>query len=385
VKSKWLPDPMCYGEKRLFCLDLLRGIDMFYLSVLVPFLRPLFKVLGVPPEIGNFIYDHPWYGFSLYDIIMPLFIFMSGAAVPLAMKRHLESDGRAGWAYHRHVWGRVALLWVLGMCVQGNLLTLEPLDISPYNNTLQTIAVGYLAASYILLIPARWVQMLIPAVLLVVYGIWVHVGGDYTPKGNATVPVEHAILKIILPEASRKAVNSTANGYTWFLPSMIFPVIALAGAQATCLLRSGLNAWRKAGILAGAGAASLVTGLILSALGVATVKHIFTVSFTLQAIGWSMLALAALYVLTDVWKCRRGTGLLLLFGQFALTAYLAEGLFRPICMAFSRQVLGGVSRWVPAGWGDVVVAAGYCVVVVGVLIVRRQLREKATLEATLGK
>jgi len=376
--SSLFPDPAKYGEKRLFCLDLLRGIDMLYLTVLVPFMRPLFKVLGVPDAVCDFCYDHPWYGFSLYDIIMPLFIFMSGAAVPLALGHRLTADGKVGWAFHRHVWSRVALLWILGMCVQGNLVALKALETSPYNNTLQTIAVGYVATAYILLIRPRWIQFVIPFVLLAVYGFWIHLGGDYTQAGNATVPVEKAILGAILPKGSWFAVHSTDNGYTWFLPSLIFPVIALAGAHSTSLLRSGLGVWRKAGLLGVAGACALVSGLVLSALGVRTVKHIFTVSFTLQAIGWSMLALALLYVLTDIWKLRRGTGLFLLFGQYALTAYMCETFFRENCRGLSTRLFSGVASHVPSGWGDVVIAAGFGLIIITILVIRRKLRERAS-------
>ena len=41
---------------------------------------------------------------------MPLFIFICGAAVPLALPRRLDAGGRPGLAYWRHVLGRVALL-----------------------------------------------------------------------------------------------------------------------------------------------------------------------------------------------------------------------------------------------------------------------------------
>ena len=37
--GKWFPDPASYAPSRLFCLDVLRGLDMFYLAVLAPFLN----------------------------------------------------------------------------------------------------------------------------------------------------------------------------------------------------------------------------------------------------------------------------------------------------------------------------------------------------------
>ena len=69
-----------------------------------------------------------------------------------ALAKRLEADGSAGWRYWRHVLGRVALLWVLGMVAQGELLSFDLHRISFFNNTLQTIACGYLIAAAVALI-----------------------------------------------------------------------------------------------------------------------------------------------------------------------------------------------------------------------------------------
>ena len=78
---KLLPDPAEYPASRLFCLDVLRGIDMLYLSVVAIILSPLLRTLGVSEPVRMFFTGHPWGGFTLYDLIMPLFIFMAGAAL----------------------------------------------------------------------------------------------------------------------------------------------------------------------------------------------------------------------------------------------------------------------------------------------------------------
>lgn len=299
-KNTWIPIPSDYPPNRLFCLDLLRGLDMFYLAVVSAILGPLFQALKLDPSWKMFFCSHPWEGFTLYDLIMPLFIFMCGAAVPFALGRRMI-DGRPAPGYWKHVWSRFALLWVLGMLAQGQLATLDVHQISPYN-----------------------------------------------------------------------------NGYTWFLPSLMFPVITLAGSFSTeLLIRKDFGVWKRAGGLALLGLSSLAVGWVLALAGVKMVKHIFTVSFTLQAIGWSELSLAALFVLTDIWKIRKGTGLLLLFGQFALTAYLAEAVFRKACYAVSDRVFIGLQNLVPTLYAPVVAAVGYGIVVVAVVMIRRQLALQA--------
>ena len=359
----------CKG--RLFSLDLLRGLDMFYLACGGVLLPPLLAKLGAPPSYSRFLLHHPWYGFTLYDLIMPLFIFMCGAAVPFALGRRLV-DGSPGPGYWRHVWGRVALLWVLGMLAQGGLATLDIHQIGFYTNTLQTIAVGYLAAAILLPVRSWSVKVLVPLALVVAYGLIVHVGGDYTKDGNISQKIDLAVWGAVMPADNTELANIRNHGYSWLLPSMMFPVIALAGCYSTQILRSGrLGEWGRAACLAAFGALSLAAGWGLYFAGVKMVKHIFTVSFTLQAIGWSILALALLFVVTDIWKLRRGLGLFILFGQFSLTAYLCKTVFRETVKVASDRLFIGFEQFFPKDWTPVVKAVGFCAVITLVLLARR--------------
>jgi len=373
MNVRLFPAPSEYPENRLFSLDLLRGLDMFYLVVVSVVLDPLLGACGAPSSWHRFFCEHPWEGFTLYDLIMPLFIFMCGAAVPFALGRRMK-EGRPTAGYFGHVWGRSLLLWILGMLAQGRLATLDVHQMSPYNNTLQTIAVGYLSAAFVMTIQSWRVRLAIPLALLVTYGLIVHYGGDYTKEGNVTLPLELKVLNAILPADNTETQHIVSEGYTWFLPSMMFPVMTLAGSFSTEMLRrNDVSQWRRASVLAVVGVASLAVGWLLSSAGVKMVKHIFTVSFTLQAIGWSILFLATLYVVGDILKIRRGTGVLLLFGQFALTAYLCEAVFGKACLAVSDRLLCGVQKLVPAEFGPVVSAIGFSAVIVAVLVVRRRL------------
>ena len=71
---------------------------------------------------------------------------------------------------------------------------------------------------------------------------------------------------------------------------------------------------------------------------------------------------------------RKGTGLLLLFGQTALAAYLCESLFRGACFAVSERLFSGVKAHLPTAWGEVAIAVGYALTVVAVLFVWRGFR-----------
>ena len=326
-------------SERLYSLDLLRGLDMFLLVVIGPFFSALNKTVSLPPAVmGQF--HHNWGGFTLWDIIMPLFIFMCGAAVPFALRRRLV-DGHAGWTYWRHVLVRVALLWVLGMVSQGRLLSMDALLINPFNNTLQAIAAGYLVAAAVQCIPAARVRLATPVVLALGYSAALHFLGDYTVDGNAATRFEYWILPRITPDGSQ-ALALADPGYSWWATIPMFGVMTLCGSMATEMLTADEPPMRRLAKLSATGAALLAVGWALTPW-IPAIKHIFTLTFTAQAMGWCMLLLAALYLVTDILKMRRGLWIFILFGQTSLMAYMCHE-FKPVLHAFAKMFTPGVQH-----------------------------------------
>ena len=369
----YLPDPKEYPENRLFALDLLRGLDMFYL-VSLGFLYAFFQAMG-REDLKIFFATHQWGGFTLCDLIMPLFIFMCGAALPLAMTRRLDANGKPTMAFHTHVWGRFLMLWVFGMLAQGNLTSLDINKIHIYSNTLQAIAVGYVVAAYVLIVKSRLFHIAVMIALAAFYGFYIHFSGDYSCTGNATKPVELWVLGHLLPAGSEILKNAPEAKYTWFLPSVMMPVITLCGAFSTeILLSKNWSTWKRAAILFTCGAVSVAIGFGLKALGVPMIKHFFTVSFTFAAIGYSMLLLAALYVLADIWKLRRGTGLLLLFGQCALSAYFCKAIFFAPVRSLSERLFSGFIQFVPTAYSDSVIEVGFILLTTVLIALYRRAR-----------
>lgn len=362
---------------RLFSLDALRGLDMLFLCVVQPIIMVTAYGFGfADTQAHPFMrtFDHHWGGFTAYDLIMPLFIFMCGAAVPFALPRRLNAEGRPTVAFWRHVLSRVALLWVLGMVSQGRLLEFDITRLSPFNNTLQTIACGYLIAAIALLIRRRWLQIALPFVLAAAYGLALAVDGDYSPDGNLAIRFESWFVHLVMP-AGNRAFEIADPHYTWWFTIPMFGAMTLCGMNATLLLRSNRTPWRKAATLGALGAALEIGGLLLESLGVPCIKHIFTVSFTAQAMGVSMLLLAALYVITDIWRFRRGWWIVTLYGQCALAAYLLGDIFRGIPDAASKAILGGLSRRIGGPWGGIVIQLGLAAALTFALAVWREFRK----------
>ena len=323
---------------------------MFLLTVIGPLVTAYDKVSPLSPAmLAQF--DHAWGGFTLWDVIMPLFIFMCGAAVPLALPKWME-DGRAGWKYWRHVLSRVALLWVLGMVSQGRLLSCDVNQFCYFTNTLQAIAVGYLVAAAVWLVPNIWLRRAVPVSLAALYAVLLHFGGDYSCAGNLAMKVDMFFVNILQPVAGHDT-----SSYTWYLTSMMFAAMTLCGAESTAILIGGGSARRKFLSLFALALSLLAVGWALVP-AIPMIKHIYTFTFTAQAMGWSCLAYALLYLVTDALHQRRGLFVFELFGQTALMCYMVGDVFPDVLFAFSRRVTAGfAARFMPS-------AAPLCEVVV---------------------
>jgi len=359
---------------RLFSLDALRGLDMIFLCVGQPLVVAIATALGrADPTAHPFMrqFHHYWGGFTAYDLIMPLFIFMCGAAVPFALTKRMTPEGRPTPAFWKHVLGRVVLLWIVGMVSQGRLLSCDPGQFVYFSNTLQSIAVGYLVAALVLLIPNRKIRIAVPFALATAYGLLLHFGGGYSVQGNLAMKVDMFFVNLLQP-----CGHDTAS-YTWYLTSLMFGAMTLCGMESAEILRSGLSPWRKVGVLAALGGALIAVGLLLEAAGVACIKHIFTVSFTAQAMGVCVLLLAALYAINDIWKFRRGWGVVILYGQCALASYVLGEIFRSVPRAASVAVFGGLAKRVGAPWDGVVIQLGLAAALTFFLHLWRKYRHEA--------
>ena len=356
-------------KERLYSLDLLRGLDMMLLVVVGPLVKAMDKAWGLPASVmGQF--KHGWECFTLWDIIMPLFIFMCGAAIPFALGRRIQ-DGKAGRSFWFHVLGRVAMLWLLGMLIQGKLLSLNWHQMSPYSNTLQSIAAGYFVTACVMLIRSKAIRIAAPVVLALIYTAMLAFGGDYSQFGNFAFKVDSAILSAILP--ADNPFVTTPSFYTWFATSLMFAAMTLAGYHATEILRGVGEKKTKAIKLFAYGAALEVLGWAVSPW-IPVIKPIFTLSFTAQAMGWCVISLAVLYVLTDIFMLRKGLGIVILFGQCALTAYLVGGFFRPVLAKLAEILTQGF----PYAFGmkesmPVAIALVVAVEIALVLVLRRAI------------
>lgn len=341
-------------NKRLLSLDVLRGFDLFLLVALQPVLRAVLVELNCEALNDTLLYqfDHAeWEGMRLWDLVMPLFLFMSGVTMPYSLPKYRTQNGNV------KVWTRVlkrfVLLFLLGMVVQGNILALNPDRVYIYSNTLQAIAVGYLLTVPIVLYMKPKQQLLCIIMLLIVYSIPMHWSGDWSAQGNFAAVLDKTVLGRFR-DGSVVAADGNVQfagwyDYTWIWSSITFCCTVALGSLAGHITKNGNNnRVTTARNLLFFGAALLVAGL-LAGVWQPIVKRIWSASFTLYSAGWCYLLLALFYWWIDVRQHTEGWGWLLFFGCNAISAYLLGEIvdFRSIADSLFHGMAQYLDNWYP--------------------------------------
>lgn len=310
-------------SSRVLSIDALRGFDMFWITGGREMLLGAAALItgGVPPSLSYHLSHPEWTGFSAWDLIMPLFLFITGAAMPYSFAKLTEGQPDYARIYLKLA-RRIALLWIFGMMVQGNLiesvLSLDFSNLRLYSNTLQAIASGYLVAALCLLHLPKWAHGVVCAAMLL--GYWAmlmllplpgHEAGLLEPRANLALHVDELIL-------GRFRDGTT---YTWILSSMGFAGTVLLGVFAGDILRTPWTNRKKLRALVLAGVGCLALGAVWGQF-FPIIKHIWTSSMVLWAAGWSYLLLAAFFALMDMAGYKRWAFVFMVIGANALLAYM---------------------------------------------------------------
>ncbi|MGB8136791.1 MAG: heparan-alpha-glucosaminide N-acetyltransferase domain-containing protein, partial [Pseudolabrys sp.] len=166
--------PIALQTRRVLSVDAVRGFSIFWIIgadgaviALERMLRGKGPALNTVGEfLGTQVTHATWEGFRFYDFIFPLFIFITGVSIVLALPRLVEREGRA--KAHLHVLRRALLLYVLGIIYYGGVG--QQLSDIRFVGILQRIALCYLFAS-ILFLNLDW-RGLVGAVTALLVGYW---------------------------------------------------------------------------------------------------------------------------------------------------------------------------------------------------------------------
>lgn len=337
---------------RLRSLDALRGFDMLWIIGLDSVFRALAKATGNPFfQLMSAQLEHvPWAGLRLYDLIFPLFIFLSGVSIPYA----LSSRESRGWSRKKmllFIARRVVILVVLGMVYNGLLdLRFDTLRVASVIGQIG-LAYGIGALVWVLLKEVKMRAAILAGILVLVAVLQLlvpvpgHGAGVLTPEGIFNGWLD----RLLLPGRLHAGIFDPEGLLCIFSAS----ALTLAGTFAGQMLRASPRPQiRTVYWLAGAGAVSILLGAACQALGYPPIKSAWTTTFNLYAGGISLLLLALFHGLVDFPR-RNWSFPLQVVGMNPLTIYLLTRIvaFEPVAEFFA----GGIAR-LSGSLGSVVLA-----------------------------
>jgi len=347
------------SKERVLSADALRGFDMFWIMGADMAFKGIDNIFH--NRLSAFLkeqMDHvEWFGFHFYDIIMPLFLFLVGFSMVYSYRKRLSEavSDRPVW---KHTIKRIIILWILGMMIQGNLLSYDPEKIKYYTNTLQAIAAGYLIATvFILYLPVKHQISATAALLLVYWAILalIPVGGTtagaYTPEGNVAFYVERAVMGKHLGWGT----------YTWIISSLNFGATVMLGVFSGYMMQAD-----KPKMLKFRNYLIYATFLILLALMMdhwhPIIKKIWTSSFVLFSGGICVLMLAVFYLAIDVLGWRKGIKWMIVLGSNAIAGYVAWHLFESQFVGMAEVFLKGLLPWIEDGYETMRYLGGFLII-----------------------
>ncbi|MEJ6476906.1 transmembrane glucosamine N-acetyltransferase NagX [Pseudoalteromonas piscicida] len=340
--------------KRLASLDALRGMDMFWILGGQSIFAALFVLTGWQgwKAFEAHTVHSPWHGFTFYDLIFPLFIFLSGVAMGLSPKRidHLPFDERK--PFYLKALKRLLLLCAFGVLYNHGWGTGIPMDPEGvrYASVLGRIAFAWFFCALLVWHTSLRTLAYVGVGILLFY--WLLLCFIPVPDGQAGdlsangVGSWNAFIDTyLLPGISYQNRPVDPEGVLSSLPAI---VNAIAGVFAgrTIAKAQEQGEWKTAGILAGAGCLSLALGWLWD-LQFPVNKELWTSSFVLVTVGWSAILLAIFYAVVDVLGFQRWAYPFVIIGANSIIIYLASSLVN--WTFISKSVFGGVIAAVPAG------------------------------------
>ncbi|MBX7255511.1 MAG: DUF5009 domain-containing protein [Candidatus Hydrogenedentes bacterium] len=329
-------------QDRVLSVDVLRGFDMFWLAGGTGLALGIVGLCGerakalLLPQL-----DHAkWIGFTFYDFIFPLFVFVVGMSVVFSLGKLLERKGRT--AAYKRIARRAVLMYMLGLVYYGGMGGGWS-DIR-LMGVLQRLAICYLITG--LLFCHFGTRSLVAICVTILAGYWFllsfvpapgHETVSWEPDGTWTAFVDAHWLP------GRKHEGTwDANGILGTISAVSTCLMGVFSAQ--LLIAGTLSAQKKAGYLIGGGLVVTVLGLLLG-LQTPIIKMLWTPSYVLVSGGLSVFLLGVFHLIVDVWKIRWWTPPFLWIGANALTIYLARNFMDFNALA-DRFVGGGVAAMV---------------------------------------
>ncbi len=318
-------------KPRLLSLDTLRGFDMFWIiggGALIEGLAKCFPNRWLQLFAGQM--EHAtWAGFHFEDLIFPLFMFISGVTIPIAVLSKLERGSSKKELILKNA-KRMLILISLGIIFNGILR--NGFSNARYASVLGQIGISYFVASLIviytkslktqlfwlggLLVGYAVVQLLVP-----VPGVG---AGILTPSGCINGYIDRLFLPGRLAygaDAEMVAGNGVFDALGLLCIISATGVTLMGYFAGRILLQKDSAPKKKLRILVAIGVGLIVLSLCISPF-YPVIKKCWTTTYNLFSGGISFLLIALFYLIIDVWGYKKWTLFFRVIGVNSIFIYL---------------------------------------------------------------
>jgi predicted acyltransferase len=337
---------------RLLSIDALRGFDMIWILGAEGIFATLFVATGWPmfQTLALQMQHSTWHGITAYDLIFPLFIFLAGVSLGIAAKpMSLQSPDNAKRILFNSI-KRLLLLIALGIIYNHGWGTGMPanLDDIRYASVLGRIGIAWFVAALLCWYVSEKLQWLVAISILLIYWLLLSLveisgvgAGNYSASGALNVWFDQNLL----PGITYKNQSIDPEG---LLSNITSIVNALAGVfTGRYMIKNRNNPGTLLLVLSCIGVVVIVIGLCWD-LVFPINKTLWTSSFVLVTVGWSILLLTVFYAVIDVLKLTRWATFFAVIGTNSIIIYLASSV---IDWKYSSQSLfGGLVLQLPSNW-----------------------------------
>ena len=378
-------------NRRLLSLDALRGFDMFWIisgeGIFHSFANGIMNKYGLIRNsedwtiatnghlttierimivISNQLHHTPWNGFTFYDMIFPLFIFISGVSMPFSYHKYLNENSREEKAslkkkLYTSLLKRTLTLILLGMVVNG-LFQWQGYEHTRVASVLGRIALATFFAAIIYLNTSLRTQIYFFAGILLGYCAMMllipvpgYGAGILTPEGNLSAYIDQQFLP-----GKLHRITYDPEGLLSTLPAIASALLGIFTGQFLKWESASFSPYKKALTLG-------ITGLFLIVVGLAwdtffpINKNMWTSSFVLFAGGWSVLLFALFYYIIDVSGYQKWTLPFLWIGTNSILIYMAaHGLVD--FESSSRFLFAGIINQFGNYWQPVILWIGVLII-----------------------
>lgn len=348
-------------SKRLLSIDTLRGADMLMISGAGTFVFLLHgKTEYAWVDALAMQFEHPeWIGFTFYDFIFPLFLFIAGVSIPFSVTKGLE-NGTSKKEIYKKAFIRMLILIVLGIFDKNAPVPFFNWHEIRFVGVLQRIGVAGFVAT-LLYLNFSWRQRIlwIGGILLFYYAIIFLIpvpgygAGDLTMEGN----LHGWFDRHFLPGRLLQKIFDE-NGLLTTLPAICLTIMGTLAADV--LMMKNKTDVEKLKVFLIAGVSCIVVALLWG-LHFPIFKRLWTSSFILLTGGMAFVVLGIFYWIIDILQFQRWTFFFRVIGMNSLAIYLA---YRFIDFGHtSNLIFGGLYAPTAEKWHPVFESVGALIIV----------------------